>query len=591
VLEGQYRVYGCLAHGGQGTIYLARDEAVDQWVVLKGLLGDGEDTGMATFLLREKAFLAELSHGSIVHIKNFVSHEGASYIVMEYVGGKSLRQILDERREPNGGLPTEQAIAYVLAVLPTFTYLHNRSLLYCDFTPDNLMQVGDQVKMIDLGAVSRLGDPSGGEYGTPGFLAPEVGEELPSVVSDLYSLGRTLAVLVLGPFPGHQRGLQYHLPDPSDHPVLARFDSLHRFLLKATAPYPDDRFQTAGEMDEQLLGVLREVVALKGMADVKAAPSNLFGLSSDAAVDDPLPPLAVDAGDPAAGFLSSLPSDSPSAVLRAIENGIAGGQVEDTDETRRRRAATLIALDDHATARTELKSLNHDDPWDWRTVWLFGASAMRNGDLAEARAAFDRCWLEVPGELAPKLASALVEERAGDVGKARALFEIVVTVEPGHVAAVRGLIRCCARLGDVDGVLRASSGVRPSQRAYVDVKVETFRTLMRMGEHSRAAAVREGLELDEVRGAQLDVEQLESELAVLSRGSFSGDDGHGRPADSRPLGGAPAERKLRRRLEDALRRLAHFTSTPLERRRPGPARAEYVTMIDRANKERPWTLR
>src|SRR5690242_5397577 len=99
LVAGQYEVLGCLAFGGLGWIYLARDHNVsDRWVVLKGLLNTGDADAMAA-AVAERQFLAQVEHPNIVRIYNFVQHadrrtgESAGYIVMEYVGGKSLKQI------------------------------------------------------------------------------------------------------------------------------------------------------------------------------------------------------------------------------------------------------------------------------------------------------------------------------------------------------------------------------------------------------------------------------------------------------------------------------------------------------------------
>ena len=71
-------------------------------------------------------------------------------------------------------LPVDQAIAYILEVLPAFSYLHDLGLVYCDFKPDNLIQFGDAVKLIDLGGVCRIDDDDSAIYGTVGYQAPEV---------------------------------------------------------------------------------------------------------------------------------------------------------------------------------------------------------------------------------------------------------------------------------------------------------------------------------------------------------------------------------------------------------------------------------
>ena len=178
LVADQYEVAGCLAHGGLGWIYLARDRNVsDRWVVLKGLLNTGDEDALAVAIV-ERQFLAQVEHPLIVEIYNFVTHDGAGYIVMEYVGGTSLKQILKERMRANDGvfdpLPVDQALAYILEVLPAFTYLHDLGLVYCDFKPDNLIQVGDAVKLIDLGGVRRIDDDGRRIYGTVGYQAPEV---------------------------------------------------------------------------------------------------------------------------------------------------------------------------------------------------------------------------------------------------------------------------------------------------------------------------------------------------------------------------------------------------------------------------------
>ena len=135
LVAGQYEVLGCLAHGGLGWIYLARDHHLnDKWVVLKGLLNTGDADAMAA-AEAEGRFLAELDHPNIVRIYNFVQHasqrdgETAGYIVMEYVGGKSLKQIRLDARQHGGAVPLPHALAYAIEILPALGYLHDRGLV------------------------------------------------------------------------------------------------------------------------------------------------------------------------------------------------------------------------------------------------------------------------------------------------------------------------------------------------------------------------------------------------------------------------------------------------------------------------------
>jgi serine/threonine-protein kinase PknG len=263
MVHGQYEVLGCLAHGGLGWIYLARDRAVsDMWVVLKGLLNTGDADAQAAALVEREA-LAEVTHPNIVQIHNFVSHasradgETAEYIVMEYVGGKSLKEIRAEARDTGGVVPLAHALAYMIEILPAFQYLHDHGLVYCDFKPDNVIQTQEQLKLIDMGGVRRF-DSDGAIYGTVGYQAPEIETDGPSPGSDLYTIGRSLAVLTFD-FRGYQGEYKVRLPDGV--PLLQQQESFTRALRKATHSDPGQRFQTASEMAEQLTGVLREVLA------------------------------------------------------------------------------------------------------------------------------------------------------------------------------------------------------------------------------------------------------------------------------------------------------------------------------------------
>ena len=189
IVADQYEIKGAIAHGGMGWIYLATDlNVVDRPVVLKGLLNSGDAQAQAV-AVSERRFLAEMTHPSIVKIYNFVEHpdpDGTQigYIVMEYVPGKTVKDILTEAAaagDAGAKVEVEQAIAYILEVLPALGYLHSLGLAYNDLKPDNIMISEEDVKLIDLGAVAPLGG-YGYIYGTPGFQAPEIAKTGPSVV-------------------------------------------------------------------------------------------------------------------------------------------------------------------------------------------------------------------------------------------------------------------------------------------------------------------------------------------------------------------------------------------------------------------------
>lgn len=572
LVGGQYEVVGALAHGGLGWIHLAQDTAVSgRWVVLKGLLNAGDEAAMAA-AVAERRFLAEVQHPQIVEIYNFATHEGAGYTVMEYVGGRSLKQVLKERKKAADGtsdpLPVVEAISYVLAVLPAFRYLHGKGLVYCDFKPDNVIQVGDDVKLIDLGGVRRVDDTAGDIYGTVGFQAPEVPTEGVSFSSDLYTIGRTLAVLTLD-FRGYTSVYVDTLPDPVEHPALRDNESFLRFLRKACAPHPDDRFQTADEFEEQLLGVLRILVAQQ-TGTPQPGPSSEF--TGAPAADELLPWLAVDPSDTSAAFLQRLP-DSAAESLAVIDQARADGQLEDTVGVRLRRASDHVELRQFDEAASITADVLDDDPWEWRAVWVQGFQALAQGQHDKARDAFDRCLSEVPGELAPVFAAAVAAEAARDFGTAARLYDLVTTVDPSWTKAAEGLARVRLASGDIDGALGAWDRVPATHRARHRTQVTAARTLLESGRVVEADQVVRRLGLGASDLVEFEVDLLDQSLHGVLAGQIA-------PGAGQVAGVALEERALRERLEERLRDLARVTSDPVRR----------IELVDRANVVRPVTL-
>ncbi|MFD0851352.1 serine/threonine protein kinase, partial [Actinomadura adrarensis] len=157
-------------------------------------------------------------------------------------------------------LPLPHVIAYGIEMLRALGYLHSQGLLYCDLKPANVMQSEHRITLIDLGGARQMNNRSAPIFGTPPFTAPEVLAEGPSIRSDLYTVGRTMAVLSF-PFDSADEYLT-DLPGQDEIPLLEKYDSYYRLLRRATHPDPRERFADAAEMEEQLFGVLREVVSV-----------------------------------------------------------------------------------------------------------------------------------------------------------------------------------------------------------------------------------------------------------------------------------------------------------------------------------------
>ena len=578
LLGGQYEIVGCLAHGGMGWIYLARDRNVnDRWVVVKGLLNAGDPDAFRA-AVAEKQFLAEVEHPIIVEIYNFVAApDGASYIIMEYVGGQSLNNLLKSRMKDHGGrfspIPVDQALAYMIEVLPALSYLHGLGLLYCDFKPANVIQVGDGIKLIDLGGVRRIDDDVSPIYGTVGFQAPEVPSEGTSIASDVYTIARTLAVLVFE-FRGYQSQFVDSLPAPEDVPLFAEHDSLYRLLVRATATEPEDRFQSAEELRLQLLGVLREVSAAQSGAVTRSTPSTLFTTptaAGDSLEWSDLPRLLPDPDDANAAWLLTVTTDDP--VQR---RDLLSAPPTPSPMVSIERAYAALAAGDPAAAWAAADEVLAADPWDWRGVWMQGLTGLSQGDPTHAVGAFNTVYGTLPGELAPKLALARACELSNDLDVADRLYAVCARTDAAYVApALFGRARVATAAGRTTDALAALDGIPATSRAFGESRRKRATILASVPDDRRtlqtldaAAAELAQATMEPRERAALQVDILASALAeVLEHGAVPGATVGGVSAD---------EAHLRQGLESAYRDAASLETD----------RARRVALVDEANSVR-----
>ena len=592
LVAGQYEVRGPLAHGGMGWIYLAQDRNVsNRWVVLKGLLNAGDKASVQA-AMSEQRFLAELQNPLIVEIYNFVTQDGGAYIVMEFVGGRSLKQILKERVPVNGGtydpLPMDQALAYILEILPAFSYLHGRGLLYCDFKPDNLMHIEDSVKLIDMGGVRRIDDDDSAIFGTVGFQAPEVPTRGCSVASDIFTIGRTLLV-ACAEVKGYQTTYATTLPPIEELPQLARYDSAYRLIAKACAPNPSDRFTSAEEMRQQMLGVLREVVNTEaGQAATTSAASGLFEsptVVADVFTWKQLPRLRPDSADPALITVVGLdPALSAKERYQALLN-----QPARTLEVQ--IALCLAAIE--AGATDTLKRTVNDilvaDPWQWRAAWIEGLASLNTGDWAQAQSCFNAVLGQVPGELAPKFALAVACEMGGELDVAEHLYQVCAMTDAAYVAGAGfGLARVRAKrkdasghLTDLPGVLAALDLVPPTSGGWQQARRLVASYLIYSGHGvpdlaKAAVAIRDSGASTEDR-LRLELAMYRQAYTQATAASVKAARGKAIPA----IGGVPLTKAtVRTKVESILRQqaaLEHETATR-------------VRLIDHANSLRKWTV-
>jgi serine/threonine-protein kinase PknG len=492
--------------------------------------------------ISERRFLAEIEHANIVRIYNFVEHldqrTGSldGYIVMEYVGGKSLKEIANGRRSADGKrdpLPVEQACAYGIEALEALGHLHSRNLLYCDFKVDNAIQTEDQLKLIDMGAVRRMDDDESAIYGTVGYQAPEVAEVGPSIASDLYTVGRTLAVLTFD-FQGYTNVFVDSLPDPDHIEVFRQYESFYRLLVRATDPDPARRFASAQEMAEQLTGVLREVVSLQ-TGRARPSLSTLFGPEVRVTDTELCPRLEGDVsrlgarvapesrwGRRTAAGRPALPTNTASnggnaSTASSMSNGgtASTAGVPATERPGGPPPKALVKPVDAPAAALALP-VPHVDPTDPNAGFLAGLMTTAPAELlgalsaapapsAETRLRQVRAWLENgDAHTADESLRHLEDERpddwrvvwyrgvaalvTGDHEAAALAFDAIYDAFPGEPAPKLALGLCAEVLGQLDNAAEYYRLVWSTDPSYVSAAFGLARVQLATGD--RRSAVR-----------------------------------------------------------------------------------------------------
>jgi eukaryotic-like serine/threonine-protein kinase len=304
LIEGKYEILGKIREGGMGTIYRVRHRLLDEVRVIKVLKAQSlSDEDMKRRFVDEARTATRLKHPNIGAIHDFaLDEEGKAYLVMEYIDGVNLADLL--KRQGPLGLPLGLEIAH--QSLLALGYLHRKNIVHRDVAPDNLMLTRDEdnrprVKLIDLGIAKSL-DRTGGMTSTGIFLgkikyaSPEqfgaltAGEKLDGR-SDIYALGVVLYELLTGvhPFVGESPSelLRAHIFDP---PLpFSQTDKerkvppeLRAALQMALEKRREDRFSSAEEFDRQIVALKEQYPRADAMDDtasiisrVRAAPPSL----------------------------------------------------------------------------------------------------------------------------------------------------------------------------------------------------------------------------------------------------------------------------------------------------------------------------
>jgi serine/threonine-protein kinase len=266
LFDGRYRIQRKLGAGGMADVYLAEDQELGRRVAIKILNArHGNDDQFIERFRREAKNAAALNHPNIVSIYDRGEAEDTYYIAMEFLDGRTLKELIVGR----GAAPINVAIEYARQILSALRFAHRHGIVHRDIKPHNVLVDGEgRVKVTDFG-IARAGTSqmteTGSIVGTAQYLSPEQargGEVDPR--SDLYSLGIVLYELLTGktPFDGETpvEIAMKHLSTAPKPPSKLRSDippELDMVVLRALAKNPDDRYQSADEMEADLERVAR----------------------------------------------------------------------------------------------------------------------------------------------------------------------------------------------------------------------------------------------------------------------------------------------------------------------------------------------
>ncbi|MEI2638921.1 MAG: Stk1 family PASTA domain-containing Ser/Thr kinase [Microthrixaceae bacterium] len=260
VLNDRYEIFRRLARGGMAEVLLARDRVLDRPVAVKELVPEfATDPNFVERFRREAQAAASLTHANVVGVYDWGSQDGTYFIVMEYVDGPSLSQVI----RSDGPLHPRRAAEIAAEVADGLGFAHARGVVHRDIKPGNvLLTKSGQAKVTDFGIARALSSPAedltqaGSVMGTATYFSPEQAQGL-SVDgrSDLYSLGVVLYEMLTGrpPFTGETPlAISYRhvqdAPEPPSTHISGLPRGLEAIIMKLLAKKPDDRYASAQDL-------------------------------------------------------------------------------------------------------------------------------------------------------------------------------------------------------------------------------------------------------------------------------------------------------------------------------------------------------
>jgi serine/threonine-protein kinase len=263
--QGRYQVQRLLGKGGMGAVYLARDDKFGNLVAIKENLD--VSAGARQQFEFEARILANLSHPCLPHVfDSFVEPSGRQYLVMEYIGGDDLEELLGKR----GSLSEAEVIAWARDICAALAHMHGRKpdpVIHRDIKPANIkITPGGQAKLVDFGIAKefRAGQKTvnAARAATSGYSPPEQYGLGTDARSDIYALGATMYHLLTGQAPPDSIAIMPARPlEPPRRLNPGLSQQVEQVILKAMALNPSQRYQAATEMDQELAAITGSAIS------------------------------------------------------------------------------------------------------------------------------------------------------------------------------------------------------------------------------------------------------------------------------------------------------------------------------------------
>ncbi len=494
VVAERYGIEGLLGQGGMGRAWKAYDRNLNKYVVIKTVIAQDESLRLA--LQKEAETLINIRHPNIVSVIDFFLIDTELCYVMEFIGGPSWADEIEEPVTRKLVLPmsAEQALLRVKGVLPAFKYLHGLTppIIYCDFKPSNVKRMqlanGDLIEvLLDFGTAYRYDPdvPPKPARGTPGYHSQQAMH--PDWRDDYFTLGRTLAELI-GMAEVHTDQYRYTLTPPEQFPWIQYDESLRFFVEWLTAPERENRPQSVDEIMTEIDGVIGYV---KGQSPDMTAFKRQRERASFAGVTLETIRQTSDTGIVTGTVKIDLPEVAPTNPASTVM--LTAQEAYHQRDYKRALLLSNQAINNNGGASAYLlRSLVHtqngnlkdaqsdlqtaqklsDPQAQWEMLLAEGQFLENSGQFEQAAECYHRMMALKPGDYRARLLLADLYRRSGNTQQAIAEYRAIIQSKPSVGSAYIGASKAYLYEKQIDDAIKVLEEVSSRNTSYNEVMLE-----------------------------------------------------------------------------------------------------------------------